>query len=283
MCYALVNITLAATSEGLNAMCRMRPRSDSAVTLIELLVAIGIIGMLAGMILPSFHHAREAAQLASCQSRLRQWGVAFDMYALLNNDFFPHADGLDRENGPADRCGWIDVLPPLMNVKPWREHARAHFPGPGTIFQCPTATLGPESAYNYRPRRNGYFSYAMNSCLELDGNCWRAPGDGGVPMPSFLKRSEIVSPSRVILLFDQLLDPRRAYDGTKEYRSAGKHCGSYPKSFSARHARSRSKLGGSILFCDYHVEWRESVWKPHWPADLEVPPRDDSDWFPYPP
>ena len=44
-----------------------------------------------------------------------------------------------------------------------------------------------------------------------------------------------------------------------------------------------SALGGSILFCDYHVEWAESVWKDHWPADLEVPPRDDPDWFPYPP
>ena len=40
---------------------------------------------------------------------------------------------------------------------------------------------------------------------------------------------------------------------------------------------------GSTLFCDYHVEWRESVWKRHWPEDLEVPPRSDQDWFPYPP
>jgi len=264
-------------------MRQAHPRPCSAFTLIELLVVIGIIGVLAGMLLPSLRQARAAALLASCQSRLRQWSVAFDMYALQNDDFYPHTDGLDRENGPADCYGWVDVLPPLMDAKPWREHARWHHPGTDTIFQCPAATLGPESVYDYKPRRNGYFSYAMNSCLELDGDCWRAPGDGGVPMPSFLRRSKVANPSRVVLLFDQLLDPRRAYDGKRKYRSAGKHCGSYPKAFSARHARSRSGLGGSVLFCDYHVEWRESVWKSHWPADLEVPPRDDPDWFPYPP
>ncbi|MFO7899751.1 MAG: type II secretion system protein [Planctomycetota bacterium] len=261
----------------------MRRRSGGGFTLVEVLVVVGIIGILAGLLFPVFRSARSAALLTCCRSRLRQWGVAFDLYALQNDGFFPHTDGLDRDNGPPDRFGWVDVLPPLMDETPWREHARGKYPGPETIFQCPAAALGPEDAYSYRPRRNGYFSYAMNSCLELDHNCWRAPGDAGVPMPSFLRRNKIVNPTRVILLFDQLLDSARAYGDTGSYRSAGKHCGSYPKAFAARHAVSSSGLGGCILFCDFHVEWRASVWKPDWPADLEVPPRDDPDWFPYPP
>ena len=260
--------------------CRQAGR---AFTIIELLIVISVIAVLAGMLVPTVRQARASAQLASCQGRLRQWGLAFDLYALRNDDFYPHADGLDRENGPADWYGWVDVLPPLMDEKPWRDHARGHFPGPDRIFQCPAAMLGPEDAYNYKPRRNGYFSYAMNSCLELDENCWRAPGDGGMPMPSFLRRGQIVNPSRVVLLFDQLLDPTRAFNDTQTDRSAGQHCGSYPKAFSARHAMSSTRLGGSILFCDHHVEWRDSAWKPEWPDDLEVPPRDDPDWFPYPP
>jgi len=121
----------------------------------------------------------------------------------------------------------------------------------------------------------------MNSCLELDANCWRAPGDGGVPMPSFLDTTKVENTARCILLFDQLLDPRKGYGGGTRNRSAGKYCGSYPKAFSARHARGRSALGGSILYCDYHVAWVDTVWKPEWPPDLEVPPRDDPDWFPY--
>ena len=101
-------------------------------------------------------------------------------------------------------------------------------------------------------------------------------------MPSFLNTAKICHPVGVILLFDQLLDPRKGYGGEKLNRSAGRYCGSYPKAFSARHAKPGGLLGGSILYCDYHVEWTETVWKPEWPDDLEVPPRDDLDWYPYP-
>jgi prepilin-type processing-associated H-X9-DG protein len=41
-------------------------------------------------------------------------------------------------------------------------------------------------------------------------------------------------------------------------------------------------LGGNILYCDGHAEWRKSVWKADWDPELEVPPRDDVDWYPYP-
>lgn len=101
-------------------------------------------------------------------------------------------------------------------------------------------------------------------------------------MPSFLKTRLIAAPSSVVLLFDQLLDPRLGYGGAAMCRSAGQYCGSYPKAFSARHASPGNTLGGTVLYCDYHVEHRDTVWKPDWPADLEVPPRGDSDWFPYP-
>jgi prepilin-type processing-associated H-X9-DG protein len=133
------------------------------------------------------------------------------------------------------------------------------------------------------PPKFGYFSYAMNSCLELDQNAWPPPGGSDYPMPSFLDTARIVAPERVILLFEQLLDPRKGFDGRTLYRSAGKYCGSYPKAFSARHPRSGSRLGGNLLYCDNHVEWQRSVWRSGWDADQEVPPRNDPSWFPYPP
>jgi hypothetical protein len=244
---------------------------------------VAIIAILISMCVPSLMQANETALTVTCAFRLKQWGTVFQLYAESNEGYYPHIDGLDRDGGPADLCGWIDVLPPLINEKPWRDHSIWNFPGRGTFFQCPSARLGPEDAYDYRPRRNGYFSYAMNSCLELDRNCWPPYDHKGWPMPSFLDTQLIVKPYRVILLFDQLLDPGLGYDGKAEYGSAGEHCGSYPKSFSERHVhQSDSKLGGSVLFCDYHVEWKKSVWKSEWPDDLEVPPRDDPDWYPYP-
>jgi len=54
--------------------------SRRAFSLIELLVAISIIGLLAAMLLPALKQAREAARAASCASNLRQMGLATQMY-----------------------------------------------------------------------------------------------------------------------------------------------------------------------------------------------------------
>ncbi|OHB65856.1 MAG: hypothetical protein A2Y76_04350 [Planctomycetes bacterium RBG_13_60_9] len=262
-------------------------------SLIELLVVISIVALLMAIAVPALARARALARQTVCQSRLRQWGLAFAAYAAENSGSYPHADGRDRcgdeqpftREGLADYWfGWVDVVAPLVGEKPWRNHKRGDYPGVKTVFQCPSAQLADESLYSYKPRRNGYFSYAMNSCLELDSNCWAPYGQpGGNDMPSFLNTTRINAPRRAILLFDQLLDPRKGYGGNTLNRSAGRNCGSYPKAFSARHARTRNELGGFILYCDSHVEWVQTVWKAEWPItpDFEAPPRDDPDWYPY--
>jgi len=95
-----------------------------------------------------------------------------------------------------------------------------------------------------------------------------------------LNVNSIRNPARLILLFDQLLDPEKGYGGKMFNATAGKYCGSYPKAFSVRHAKPGGLLGGSILYADYHIEWKTSVWKSNWPFDLEVPPLGDLDWYP---
>ncbi len=260
----------------------------------ELLVVLSIIALLMAILLPSLQSAREQAKQTVCACRLKQWGVAFTCYAAEHDGMWPHCDGIDRGpraiNDPriskedlADWHGWVDVLPPMIDLKPWRDYPRYKRPNEKTFYQCPSAEpfAGP-GVYSYRPERDGYFSYAMNSCLELDANAWAPPDGVGYPMPSFLDTGRIVCPQRVIVLFDQLLDPRKGFDAQTLYRGAGKYSGSYPKSFSARHRHSPSALGGNILYADGHMEWRKSVWKARWDPDQEVPPRDDPNWYPYP-
>lgn len=58
-------------------------------TLIELLVVIAIIGILAAILFPVFARARAEAYKATCQSNLRQIGIAFFMYVSDYDGCFP--------------------------------------------------------------------------------------------------------------------------------------------------------------------------------------------------
>lgn len=58
-------------------------------TLIELLVVIAIIAILAAILFPVFARAREKARQASCQSNLKQIGLAFEMYVQDYDETYP--------------------------------------------------------------------------------------------------------------------------------------------------------------------------------------------------
>lgn len=266
--------------------------SRAGFTLVELLTVVAVVCMLLGLLLPSLQNARERAKQVCCAARLQQWGLAFACYASENRASWPHCDGLDRSpldlanphirpEDVADWHGWVDLLPPMINLRSWRDYPRGDHPDQTTFYQCAFGRPEPVK-YSYYPLRDGYFSYAMNSCLELDRNAW-PPADGvGYPMPSFLDTGRIVDPSAVYVLFDQLLDPALGYNGNTWNGSAGQHCGSYPKAFAARHRLGGGKLGGNMLYADGHVTQEDCVWDPEWEPNLEVPPRSDRHWYPYP-
>jgi prepilin-type N-terminal cleavage/methylation domain-containing protein/prepilin-type processing-associated H-X9-DG protein len=64
-------------------------RKERGFTLIELLVVIAIIALLIAILLPTLQRVRKQARAVVCQTNLKQWGSALELYAHDNEGRFP--------------------------------------------------------------------------------------------------------------------------------------------------------------------------------------------------
>lgn len=68
-----------------------RNQMTGGFTLLELIIAIGIITLLIALLLPALEAARHQAYIDKCASNLRQIGQSMTMYATENRGLFPRA------------------------------------------------------------------------------------------------------------------------------------------------------------------------------------------------
>ena len=266
---------------------RRFPPKPSAFTLVELLVVISVIGILAGLLLPALSKARARAMEVKCASNLRAWGQAFYLYASDYNGYLPHTDDEGRNappftynaNHPEHESCYVDVLPPYLGQRPWRDYPDGQKPTSG-VWQCPLARPLPDSAYNssFKPSKQGYHSYVMNSYVEHDF-LYGLPY--GVSLqPSFLKLESCASTSKTILMFEQTLDPSQGYGQAGGFGTAGCYTAEDARALAERHRRDRRGLAGNVLYLDGHVGWRDDLWD-RTLTNPRIPKRGDLTWFAY--
>jgi prepilin-type N-terminal cleavage/methylation domain-containing protein/prepilin-type processing-associated H-X9-DG protein len=102
-----------------------RWNATRAFSLVELLVVIGIVGVLIAILLPTLSRVREQARRTHCLSNLRQLGHAMLLYANAHNDRLPNT------NPPQTTADYDSVNAVLVALN--RDYVRA-----AETFHCPS-------------------------------------------------------------------------------------------------------------------------------------------------
>lgn len=96
---------------------RARPQHDFGFTLVEVLMVIGIIGLLTAIVVPAIASVKAEANSTQCLSNLRQIHVAISSFRAVNNDVLPIAAPLQGDALDPDFVLLADRLDKIMPRK----------------------------------------------------------------------------------------------------------------------------------------------------------------------
>jgi prepilin-type N-terminal cleavage/methylation domain-containing protein/prepilin-type processing-associated H-X9-DG protein len=232
-------------------------------SLIELMVVVGIIGVLASLLLSALSNAREKGLQTQCANNLRQLGIAQEQFVSEHHGYPFVGENSNPPNG-FPKEGWADALGPYaggyrLNTdrKPWQ---------PTGVFHCPAAT--PPACPTF-PEGIGYSDYGYNAfgvsrLFDTNGSLGLSPWMGQVsnqpvhlPVSAFeanqpVRESQIASPADMMAIGDGFVGNSRIIaDATASlWRSSGAE----DLAGSTRRANARHRGKAEVVFCDGHVE-----------------------------
>lgn len=220
-------------------------------TLIEVLVVIGIIGILAALLLPALARAKNSAEVTSCLNNLRQLQLAWTMYAddhqgkLAPNKYMignPHWSLFSWSQGRLDfnprNPANTDVITPLdPNLSAFAPYIRNP-----NVYRCPSdkSQLRVDGSYFNRVR-----SYGMN---------WALASGKRTEIRVINKYSEITrpSPAKMFVFIDQHPD----YMSDQHFHM---YLDKGSRTVVADLPASRHNGSGTLTFADGHAERRKWI------------------------
>src|SRR5437870_2462614 len=164
-------------------MCRSMVSRRSALTLVELLVVVAIIGVLVALLLPAVQAARESARRMQCYTHLRQMALAVHNFEESFKVFPSHGTGgnVNYINGtpasvksdPTQQAGALFQILPYLEQQSLYNNTdfNAVRAQPVKLYFCPTRRKP-------TTRLNNSTSSQLNALNDYAIPLWGASGGG---------------------------------------------------------------------------------------------------------
>jgi len=216
-----------------------------AVTLVELLIVIGILGILIGVLLSTFGGAGESARATKCLANLRSLAMATQSYAMGHSGSYPTAAGWISTQSKDKDAGYISPYDTnielrqfsLTNGTLWAAINRS-----SDCYFCPSHKV---YAREHNLGGEPLWSYAMNG--SLSGSYGSVDRADRTLLFGELAFSKIESGEfkQTGSLSEDELDP------ILNHRTAGKYAGEESIGFNHKIGKN---YYAHICFADGHVE-----------------------------
>ncbi|MFN7021006.1 MAG: type II secretion system protein [Phycisphaerales bacterium] len=248
-----------------------RPNSPvhpaAAFSLIELLVAIGVIAVLIALLLPALGAAREEARTSKCAANLRQISLLVDQHTDNHREVYPAHRSADVNAFDADWWWATLIFETNLQTRQDRQEADPRILAESyALFHCPSIRDG-ESAHGFSwtwrftAHHVGYgynaffFGFAPYGRNEARGafNWWnRRDGRNLVVLPR-LGMPQVLMPSKTVLLGDSCPRPDGLWSMSLWFPNLLAAAEGIDTRHGAHGANRRAVGSGNTVYADGHI------------------------------